>query len=381
MEEETGPKLINESNQGSNEQQSHAENQQKPVETVIQENKGIAENMQIEEQSKDTAIDIEEGKTETESQSQKKPMPMELLIESEKQQCGQKHDHPHQNQNPEEHHQLFKFAEKEELLLIQRQTDKIYEDFSITVEIFGECVSYLKSKFNEEFCENAKEKLELKINNSIFLYKALSKEASKHKTSSQILLENLAKKKKVILERFESLQEPIKFFGLAEQYDDFVSILTDKPVEQYQFKEITFENLSEEKLGSIGNSINELLAVFSQATMKKEKEVLEDKIPTEQTHQNKIDHQISGFLLQTSHAPDVDVNFLVKKICEENNVEEYSNIFKRMIQENFINLDGVNGIIEKLQTAKKPVECEQNIKLEELVLLLSEYKHSGSPLK
>ena len=93
-------------------------------------------------------MDIEEGKTETESQSQKKPMPIELLIESEKQQCCQKHDHLHENLNPKEHHQLFKFAEKKELLLIKKQMDKIYEDFSITVEIFGECVSYLKRKFN-----------------------------------------------------------------------------------------------------------------------------------------------------------------------------------------------------------------------------------------
>ena len=148
------------------------------------------------------------------------------------------------------------------------------------------------------------------------------KEATKNTNNSQILLENLARKKKVVLEKFSNLKEIIEFFGLNEEYEHFVSILTDKKVEPYQFAEICFENLSEEKMLSIGNSINEIVHVFSQSLAQKEKEMNENRVPSEVRHTEKIDQQLGSFTQKTFHVPENDIRFLVstlsKQVTEEN---------------------------------------------------------------
>ena len=268
--------------------------------------------------------------------------------------------------------------QKDEHFLIQRQTDKIYDDFTITLEIFGECVSYLKTKFDDTVTENAKEKLELKLNNSLFLYQALWKEASKNKMCPQLLLENLANKKKIVLEKFLKLKEILDFFGLTQECEQFIDILTDKPVDVYQFPEKTYQNISEETLSTISASINDILTVFNEFNYKKAKEVQEDKIPQEKTHLLAIDQKLAGFTQKTNFVPSIDVNYLVNRLCKEVQQKEMI-YFKKMLEDNVVNPKEVDSYILLFQKSIKLSDISQKAYMEEFIKLLENYKKNFNP--
>ena len=131
---------------------------------------------------------------------------------------------------------------------------------------------------------------------------------------------------------------------------------------------------------SIGNSINEIVHVFSQSIAQKEKEMKENRVPSEVKHAEKIDQQLGSFTQKTFHVPENDIRFLVSTLSKQV-TEENRKYFMGMAQENLIALTQVDELIEIFTLGKKKDQIGHNQSMDEFIKLLQDYKINGNTFK